>query len=84
MALRTCAPSVIMVDELCDSDEVEGVLMAARSGVRVVATAHAGSIDDLYSRVLLKPLFVSGVFDIAVGIRISEGGRSLVSDRIHF
>ena len=64
MALRTMSPSVIALDEISCEDDAKALQAAANCGVRVIATAHAGSRSDLnmrpiYRRILTDKLFQS-------------------------
>lgn len=74
IALRSMSPSVMVIDEIGREDESRALLDSVNSGVRILATAHAGSYDELLKRKCLAPLFMAEVFDVAVGLFI-EGGR---------
>lgn len=50
MALRTLAPDVIITDELGGEKDAEAVRDAINGGVAVIASAHAGSIEELKRR----------------------------------
>ena len=50
MAIRTMSPAVIAVDEITAAEDCEALSYAAWCGVRLFATAHAGSKNELYSR----------------------------------
>lgn len=60
--LRSCAPDVIVTDEIGDRRDAEALSEAARCGVRILASAHAESIEQLTRR---RSVDLS-VFDIAV------------------
>lgn len=81
IATRTMSPDVIMLDELGgdDAEEVRGIV---RCGVPIIATAHAGSYEELMSRESLAPLIRCGAFDVFVGIACRGGEYSLTVDRI--
>ena len=49
-ALKTMSPSVIVTDEISTEEDIESVKRAVKSGVKVLATAHAESINDLKCR----------------------------------
>lgn len=51
--LKTMSPSVIATDEISKDEDVEAVAFAIKSGVKVIATAHAENINDLKN----KPYF---------------------------
>ncbi len=56
MALRTLCPDVIVFDELGDLEEVAAVEQSFHAGVTVIATAHAGSLEDLHRRPQIRRL----------------------------
>ncbi len=70
IALRTLSPDVILVDEIGGADELEAILSFLNTGVKIVATVHAGSIDELFSREAVGPLLHSGAFDTFLGIEL--------------
>ena len=61
--LRTMGPDVIAVDEITAQEDCKALVQAWWCGVSIVATAHAGSVRDLRSRPLYKPIVDSGLFD---------------------
>lgn len=75
-AIRTLNPSVIVTDELISSKDVTSVTDTAYGGVFVIATAHARSIKDCFSRVMLSGLEKSKVFDYYVVISIKNNERN--------
>ena len=56
----------VAVDEITSEADCMGLLHAARCGVSLVATAHAGSKSDLYTRPVYKPLISGNIFDMLV------------------
>lgn len=77
IALRTSAPDVILVDEVGRKDEIYPILDSLNTGIRVVATAHGASVEELKKRLSVQPYFESGAFDVFVGISIQ--GRERVT-----
>ncbi len=73
IALRTMAPDIIAVDEIGGRDEAEDMLDSLNSGVRIIATAHAASLEELKRRRSIEPFIKYGIFDRFVGI-YNEGG----------
>ena len=73
IALRTMAPEIIAVDEIGGRDEAEDMLNSLNSGVRIIATAHAASLDELKRRRSIEPFIEYGIFDRFVGI-YNDGG----------
>lgn len=47
MMLRAMSPSVIATDEIGSAEDFEAVKAALKSGVSVIATAHANTLEDL-------------------------------------
>lgn len=76
VALRTLSPEVIIVDEIGGEEEAKAALSYVNSGVRFVASAHAGSYAELMKKKNLEPFFENAVFDVFVGIKTSGGKRS--------
>lgn len=73
IALRTMAPDIIAVDEIGGRGEAEEMLDSLNSGVRIVATAHAASLEELKKRRSIEPFIEYGVFDKFFGI-YNDGG----------
>lgn len=67
--LRAMGPSVIAVDEITSEEDCNALLSALWCGVSVLATAHAGSVTDLRSRPIYRPLVESGVFELVIVLR---------------
>ena len=71
-----------MVDEVGRREEVYPILDSLNAGVRVVATAHASTLDELKKRTSIMPYFESGAFDVALGIFLEDGERVTKITRI--
>lgn len=61
--LRTMGPSCIAVDEITAEADCEALIQAGWCGVKLFATAHASSKQDLLLRPIYRCLLESGVFD---------------------
>ena len=59
-------PDIIAVDEITSSKDCESMLLAGWCGVRLIATAHAGSMKELYSRPVYKPILENRLFDSVI------------------
>ena len=81
IATRTLSPQIIMVDEI-GVEDAEPILSSIRCGVPIIATAHAGSVEELLLRKPLRGLFEAGAFEVAVGISLSPSGYDLKVDRL--
>jgi stage III sporulation protein AA len=62
MLLRTMGPDTIAVDEITEPEDVRTLLRAANCGVRLLATAHASSAEDLDRRPIYRELKTAGIF----------------------
>lgn len=69
ITLRNMSPSVIALDEITHPRDCEAIMQAAWCGVSIIATAHAGSKDEFYKRIVYKPLIDCGVFQNLVLMR---------------
>lgn len=63
IVLRNMNPSIIAVDEITAQEDCNALIHAGWCGVKFLATVHAGSRSDLYSRPVYKPIIKSGLFD---------------------
>lgn len=64
--LKTMSPECIVVDEITSPEDCQALLQAWGCGVRLVATAHAASMEDFKRRCVYKPLLDSRMFDTYV------------------
>lgn len=67
--LRSMNPEYIAVDEITSQDDCEALLRAGWCGVDLLATAHAGSVNDLKSRPVYKPLIDKKLFTTVIILR---------------
>lgn len=63
MLVRSMAPQILAMDELGHTDDVEALLDALRTGVRILSTAHASSLAEAQKRPTLSHLLEQGVFE---------------------
>ncbi len=71
--LRAMAPRVVVTAELGRPEDAEAVADALRAGVRVLASAHAGSLEEVLERPALRPLVAGGAFQRLVLLGRSRG-----------
>ena len=69
MVLRAMNPQVIALDETTVRADLEAAAMAAGCGVGLLATIHAGSMEELREKPLYARLLADRVFRLAVWIR---------------
>ena len=62
-ALRNTGPAIIALDEITAENDCKAMLKAGWCGVSLIATAHAGSKQDLMTRPVYQPLVKSRLFD---------------------
>jgi stage III sporulation protein AA len=64
--LRTMNPDTIAMDEITKPSDCAALTQAAWCGVRLIATAHAGSREELFNRPVYGPILDSGIFHTLV------------------
>jgi len=62
MLVRAMKPDFIATDEIGADDDVMAILYAVNSGVKIIATAHGSSMEDLKRRKSLCSLIEQGIF----------------------
>lgn len=77
VAIRTLSPDVVVVDELGTVRDVIAIDRARHSGVDVVATLHAASLQDVLCRDALKPAITTGLFDALVLLSRRHGPSTI-------
>ena len=61
--LRTMGPDCVVVDEITSEWDCEALIRAGWCGIRLLATAHAASIQDMHRRQIYRSLINCGLFD---------------------
>lgn len=79
--LRTMSPSYIAVDEITSESDSHAVVQASNCGVRLLATAHACSIEDFMNRSAYHSLVQNKVFQMIV---ILKRNKSYVLERFRY
>ena len=67
--LRTMGPDCIAVDEITAEQDCISLLQAANCGVRLLASAHASSVEDFKRRRVYQPLIDGKAFDFLLVLR---------------
>jgi len=65
-AVRTLSPQVVICDEIGGEEEVSGMLDGLSCGVKVIASAHAESLEELLGRRQIVRLLREGAFSVIV------------------
>ena len=66
MLLRTMGPDYIAVDEITAEADALALVRAAYCGIRLLATAHAGSLEDFFLRGAYRPLREANIFPVVL------------------
>mgnify|MGYP003302520858 CR=1 FL=1 len=75
MLIRTMSPDTVATDEITANEDCDALINAAWCGVRLLATAHAGSKEDLLKRRVYRPLIESGIFTTLVILQRDKSWR---------
>lgn len=69
IATRTMSAQLIVCDEIGDVEEAMALISTHHGGVPIVASAHAGTVDELLRRTGIRLLHESRLFGAYVGIK---------------
>ncbi len=72
-ALKTMSPSVIITDEISEEEDIASIKSAIKSGVKVIATAHAESIKDLKFKKHFDKLLENKFFERIIVLSTRNG-----------
>lgn len=75
MLLRTMNPHWIAVDEITSPEDLHAMEEVSYCGVKLLATAHGASLNDIYHRPLYKKLLETGIFRQLVCIEADKSYR---------
>ena len=77
LLIRSMSPGAIAVDELGSMQDAEALQQALRCGCRVLATVHAGDMEELRQKPFLQEILREGAFERFIALR-KEGGKCVV------
>lgn len=63
LLVRACAPDILIADEIGAEADANALLDAARCGVKVIASAHGNSYEDVCKRKNILPALKGHAFD---------------------
>ncbi|MDA8235997.1 MAG: stage III sporulation protein AA [Clostridia bacterium] len=76
LLIRSMAPEVLAVDEIGRMEDIQALEEALNAGIRVLATIHGSSIEDLNRRPALDYLLKQGIFQrfvvLGKGVTLKE------------
>lgn len=75
LMLRSMSPQIIAVDELGGKKDFEAVEQAAYSGVHILGTVHADTVEELWEKPYLRQGIKKGIFERFILIRRSRSGE---------
>ncbi len=75
--IRTMSPDILVTDELSTKEDFDSVLSSCNSGVKILASIHAKSIDDIKSKKEFKQLLENKVFKKYVVLSKTKGIGSI-------
>ena len=75
--IRSMKPDVIITDEINIDRDISIIENALTCGVKVIATMHAGSIQDLKNKVSFKSLLQKNLFERFVLLSNSDGAGTV-------
>ncbi len=83
MALRSLSPQVIVVDEVGDRKDLDSIYEIVNCGVKIIATAHADSIESLKTRVFFRNILEERVIDrfIFLNCELGRGTVKYILDK---
>jgi stage III sporulation protein AA len=63
MMLRAMSPKIIVTDEIGGEGDFSAIESAMNSGVRIIATAHGSSVEDIKARRVIANMIREGFFE---------------------
>ena len=69
MLVRAMNPQVLAMDEITAPEDIDAVLCASNCGVKLIATVHGDSVEDIKRKPLYTMLLKQGVFEKAITIK---------------
>ena len=80
-AIRVMSPEIIVCDEIGSTKDVSALKNAINSGVKIVATAHSGSINEAIDKKGLSDLMTLKAFEYIVLLGIKDKLGQIVDIR---
>lgn len=74
MLIRAMSPHLILTDEIGRQSDAAALMDAMNCGVKIIATAHGSSYEDLRKRPVIRGLLENGFFQRIIIIGRNESG----------
>lgn len=71
--IRAMSPEIVAVDEIGSLEDAKAIEEALRAGIKVIATVHGSSIEDIKMKSSLKDLFTERIFKRFIILDNSSG-----------
>lgn len=81
MLIRSMSPEILALDEIGEKEDIEAVQYAIKCGVTILATIHAGSIDELLRKPYMSELLCQGGFEKLIFMQ-KEDGKCVVKQTL--
>lgn len=73
MTIRSMSPDIIAVDEIGGAKDIEAIHEALRAGIKLIATIHGSSFEEVQEKASMKGLFKEKIFDRFIVLDRSKG-----------
>lgn len=73
MAIRSLSPDIIAVDEIGGKRDVEAIHEALRAGIKLIATIHGSSIQEIKEKQSMREIFEERIFERYIVLDRSKG-----------
>ncbi len=82
MLIRSMSPEVLALDEIGEKEDIEALQYAMKCGVSIIATVHAGSVEEVVHKPYLKELLTESGFQRLIFMS-REDGKCIVKQKIY-
>lgn len=73
MAIRSMSPDIIAVDEIGGVKDIEAIHEALKAGIKLIATVHGSSLEEIQGKVSMTDLFKEKIFKRFIILDRSKG-----------
>lgn len=77
MLVRSMGLDIIATDEIGQKEDIEAILRASLSGVGMIFTMHASSVEDVYQNKNVSCLLNDGIFECIVVLSNKNGSGTI-------
>ncbi|MGE5405354.1 MAG: stage III sporulation protein AA, partial [Candidatus Saccharibacteria bacterium] len=77
MAVRALAPDIVVTDEIGRLEDAEAIRECLNAGVKVFASAHGASLEEVSNRPALHSVFQQNSFQIAIVLSRRRGPATI-------